>query len=118
MSAPTLRQRRALHLVAQHPSVRAYQQTQRAHYEDQLGALRYEQERAARIDAELQAQALLDRVRAAGQTGCAEPTERELALAEVVRIVSVGLLAITVMLAFGWLLAPFVARVLVAAGVL
>ena len=117
MSA-TIRQRRHLHLVTQHPSVRAYQQTQRAHYEDQLAALRYEQDRAAQIDAQLQADALLARVRAAGQTGCAEPTERELALAEVIRIVTLGLLPIAGMLAFGWLLREPVERALVWLGVL
>lgn len=118
MSAQTIRQRRTLRLVAQHPSVREYQRVQRMHYEGEVAQLRYEQERAARIDAQLQADDLLARVRAAGQAGCAEPTERELALAEVIRILTIGLLAIAAMLAFGLLLREPVARLLVAVGVL
>jgi hypothetical protein len=43
MSA-TVRQRRTLHLVAQHPSVRAYQRVQRMHYEGQVARLRSEQD--------------------------------------------------------------------------
>jgi hypothetical protein len=39
----TVRQRRTLHLVAQHPSVRAYQRVQRMHYEGQVARLRSEQ---------------------------------------------------------------------------
>jgi hypothetical protein len=118
MSAQTFRHRRALHRVAQHGSVREYQRVQRMHYEGEVARLRYEQERFDSHCADLQVEALLDRVRAAGQTGCAEPTERELALAEVIRILTIGLLAIAALLAFGWLLREPVARLLVAVGVL
>jgi hypothetical protein len=44
MSA-TARQRRTPHLVAQHPSVRAYQRVQRMHYEGQVARLRSEQDK-------------------------------------------------------------------------
>ncbi|UGB46963.1 hypothetical protein LQ772_06640 [Frateuria edaphi] len=80
--------------------------------------LRYEVERAERAEAQLHADALLVRVRAAGETCCAEPTERPLTVSEVVRVNALGLLAIAAMLAFGWLLREPMARLLVAVGVL
>lgn len=76
------------------------------------GALRFELERADRIAAQLEADALLARIRAAGEVGCAEPVERPLTLREVVRVNALGLLAIASMLGFGYVAAPYVAPVL------
>lgn len=100
---PTLAQRRAL--------ARDFERRYRRPLD---ASIRFELDRAAQIDAQLEADALLARVRAAGQTGCAEPTERELALAEVALIVGKGFAAMALMLAFGYWTAPAVARLLAA----
>jgi hypothetical protein len=121
MSA-TIRQRQVLARLATAPTAEqraALARDFERRYRRPLDAsIRFELDRAAQIDAQLQADALLARVRAAGQTGCAEPTERELELAEIIRILTIGLLAITALLAFGWLLREPVARLLVVVGLL
>lgn len=62
----TIGQRRMPIEASKHPSIRAYQQNQRAHYEGQVEQLR-ELDRFERNDAALQVDALIERARSAGQ---------------------------------------------------
>lgn len=107
----TLTQRRAHPGASYHPSIRAYQQNQRAHYEGQVEQLR-ELERFEQTDAALQVDALIERARSAGQL---VPEESE---HPWWRDVTCWTAALFVMAGFGILLRDPVARLLVVLGVL
>ncbi|MCP1376001.1 hypothetical protein [Dyella lutea] len=68
----TISQRRHLHLVQQHGSVREYQRNQRQRIEGHVESLRMEQDRFEKTHADLQAEALLDRIMHAGTGECDE----------------------------------------------
>jgi hypothetical protein len=120
MSGQNLRHQRVLARLATAPTAeqRAAQARDFAKRHPHSASLRYELERADRIQAQLQADALLRRIRAAGEVGCDAPAECPLTLRSAVRDGLYCVAAITAMLAFGWLFREPLARALVALGVL
>lgn len=114
MSAQTIRHRPAMARLATAPTAeqRAAFARDFANRHPESAATRFELERADRIEAQLQADLLLARIRADGEVGCDVSTERPLTVREVIDVNATGLLVIATMLAFGLLTAPYLAPVL------
>lgn len=120
MSGQNLRQRQVMARIATAPTPeqRAALARDFANRHPYSAATRFELERADRIEAQLQADTLLRRVRAAGEVGCDEPVECPLTLCSAVRDGLCCAAAIATMLAFGWVFREPIVRALVALGVL